>query len=184
MKKFFSVLATTVFLVGCSPGNSESISTSTLAITGSTSTNVESGQASIPTTTVPPISTSALPKRENCPVQKISLETSEVFKENIRCVDNWAIGIPQRFVEKFTGETDVEAEWVLTRTKGKWIVVGICNIYYPIYSSGLTCNNPYNDDSIDLDLIPPMPVQCVLWDGANFEANISETGCPKLSRNN
>ena len=151
-----------MFLVACSSVNSEAAST----------------------TTVAPIPKSALPKRTECPIQKINLETSEVFKDIIRCVDKWAVGIPQRFVEKFTGDTNVEGEWVITSAEGKWTVVGVCHIYHPIYSSGPVCNNPYNTNPIDLDLIPPMPVQCVLWDGASLESNIPETGCPKHSKDN
>lgn len=179
MKKIINILVAGIFVVACSSNNSES--TSTVLAETTTTTNVDNTALSSPTTTAAPISKSALPKKVNCPIQKISLETSEVFKDVIRCVDGWAVGIPQRFVEKFNGDTDVEAEWVLTNKPGKWTVVGVCHIYHPIYSSGQICNNPYNDNPIDLTLIPPMPVQCVLWDGANFDESLPETGCPKDS---
>jgi hypothetical protein len=63
------------------------------------------------------------------------------------------------------------------KSKG-WMVVGVCHIYHPIYESGSTCSYPYSDLDVITSLIPPMPVQCVLWDGARFEDSIAETGCP------
>jgi hypothetical protein len=114
----------------------------------------------------------------DCPTRQISQQTGETFREIIRCVDGWAVGIPQRFVDKFNGDTDVEAEWIMKRRSSGWMVVGVCHMYHPIYSSGATCSYPYGNDSIIVSLIPPMPVQCVLWDGARFKESIPETGCP------
>lgn len=144
------------------------------------STTVVGSEATTTTTasTVPLIKVSELPQSTECPVKEISDDTSEVFQEIIRCVDGWAVGIPQRYVEKFNGETDIEAEWVLAKTKTGWTVVGVCHIYHPIYSSGATCSWPYDAGKVPTSLVPPMPVQCVLWDGAKFESAIPETGCP------
>ncbi len=113
----------------------------------------------------------------DCPIKQISQETGETFREIIRCVDGWAVGIPQRFVDKFN-DTDVEAEWVLKERASGWMVVGVCHMYHPIYSSGRTCSYPYGSYSVIVSLIPPMRVQCVLWDAARFKESIPETGCP------
>ena len=177
VKKFLVSVIFLAILSAC--GNKTEVSsTSTLATTTTISEQYETSETVGPTTTVPLISKSSLPKMIECPTKQITQETGEAFRENIRCVDGWAVGIPQRFVDKFNGDTDVEAEWVMTKRPSGWMVVGVCHIYYPIYSSGSTCNYPYNNDSIVVSLIPPMPVQCVLWDGARFKDSIPETGCP------
>ena len=166
------------FLGACSSSTQESLSSENV-ITPSTSTVVAIEEPTTTTSsTVPLIKTSELPQLTKCPVKEISADTSEVFQEIIRCVDGWAVGIPQRYVAKFNGDTDVEAEWVLANTKTGWTVVGVCHIYYPIYSSGATCSWPYDAGKVSTSLIPPMPVQCVLWDGAKFESAIPATGCP------
>lgn len=175
--KLFTIAA--VFLISsCGSVAQESLS-SEIVNTPSTSTVV--GSEATTTTTagaVPLIKASEFPLLTKCPVKEISADTSEVFQEIIRCVDGWAVGIPQRFVEKFNGETGVEAEWVLAHTKAGWTVVGVCHVYYPIYSSGSTCSWPYNAGKVATSLIPPIPVQCVLWDGAKSESAVAETGCP------
>ena len=180
MKKLIYVFAAGISLVACSSSDSELTSTSILS-SSSTSSVTDTTDVTSPTSKVTTILKSALPKLVKCPLNEISSDTTEIFKDIIRCADKWAVGIPQRYVEKFNGDTDVEAEWVLTNKKGKWTVVGVCHIYYPLFPNGPICNNPYNDNPIDLDLIPPMPVQCVLWDGASLSGNIAETGCPKDS---
>lgn len=179
MKNFINVLAAGIFLAACSTTSKDLNSTSILP-SSSTSSVTDATDVTSPTTTVAPILKSAIPKLVKCPLNEISSDTSEIFKDIIRCADKWAVGIPQRHVEKFNGDTDVESEWVLTNKKGKWTVVGVCHIYYPIFPDGTICFNPY-DNPIDLDLIPPMPVQCALWDGASLSGNIFLTGCPKDS---
>ncbi len=181
-RKLLVALTACLSLVACSSTASESLVSSTLPTT-STTTIIDDSEETIPTTTttVAPIPRSKLPKLVDCPLQKISSDTSEVFKEVIRCVDGWAVGIPQRFVEKFTGDTDVEAEWILTNKPGKWTVMGVCHIYHPMTATLTICNNPYNDKPVDVSLIPPMPVQCVLWFGASLSDKIPETGCPEDS---
>ena len=77
-----------------------------------------------------------------------------------------------------SGEVDSEGEWVLKKSGNRWEVLGVCNVFEPIYISGATCSNPYNDDPVNIGLVPPMPVQCVLWTGARFKDSIAETGCP------
>lgn len=132
MKKFITILAAGVFLVACSTTNKELNSTSILS--GSiTPSAADTTDVTNPTTTAMPILKSALPELVKCPLNEISSDTSETFKENIRCVDKWAVGIPQRYVDKFNGDTEVEAEWILTINKGNWTVVGVCHIYYPLY---------------------------------------------------
>jgi hypothetical protein len=180
VKKILASLVVLTFLSACG-NNAEVSSPSTVETTTTTTTVVEdyeTTETSGPTTTVPLISKSSLPKMIDCPIKQISQETGETFREIIRCVDGWAVGIPQRFVDKFNGNTDVEAEWVMKRRSSGWMVVGVCHMYHPIYSSGATCSYPYGNDSIIVSLIPPMPVQCVLWDGARFKDSIPETGCP------
>ncbi len=181
-RKMLIALAACMSLSACASSVPESVVQSTL-LTSTSTTIVEIPEETIPTTTttVAPIPRTALPKLVNCPLQKISSDTSEVFKEIIRCVDGWAVGIPQRFVEKFNGDTNVEAEWVLTNKPGKWTVVGVCHIYHPMTATMTICNNPYNDNPVDDTLVPPMPVQCVLWFGASLTDKIPETGCPEDS---
>jgi hypothetical protein len=177
VKKILESLVVLALLSACG-GNGEVLTSTTQGNTTMVPEQTEVTDTSGPTTTVPLISQSALPKMVDCPTKQISLETGETFQEIIRCVDGWAVGIPQRFVDKFDGDTDVEAEWVMTRRSSGWMVVGVCHMYHPIYSSGSTCSYPYGSDSIIVSLIPPMPVQCVLWDGARFDDSIPETGCP------
>jgi hypothetical protein len=177
VKKILGPLIILALLSACG-GNEEVLTSTTQGNTTTVPQQIEVTDTSGPTTTVPLISKSSLPKLVDCPTKQISQETGEIFREIIRCVDGWAVGIPQRFVDKFNGNTDVEAEWLLTRTNNKWMVVGVCNIYYPIYESGSTCSYPYSDLSVIVGLLPPMSVQCVLWDGARFEDSIAETGCP------
>ena len=177
MKKILGTVVVLALLSACS-GNEEVLTSTTQGSTTTVPQQIEVTDTSGPTTTVPLISKTSLPKMVDCPTKQISQETGEIFREIIRCVDGWAVGIPQRFVDKFNGNTDVEAEWVLTRTNDKWVVVGVCHMYHPIYESGSTCNYPYSDLSVIVGLLPPMPVQCVLWDGARFKESIAETGCP------
>jgi len=176
MRKILGFLVALALLSACG-GNEEVLSSTTQG--NATAVTEEDGSTDFdtPTTTVPLISQSALPKMVDCPTKQISQETEETFREIIRCVDGWAVGIPQRYVDKFNGDTDVEAMWVLTNTPGKWTVVGVCHIYHPIFEGSL-CNDPYDDDPVDWSLVPPIPVQCVLWDGAQFKESIAETGCP------
>jgi hypothetical protein len=176
VKKILGPLIILALLSACG-GNEEVITSTTQGNTTTVPQQIEVTDTSGPTTTVPLISKSALPKLVDCPTRQISKETGETFREIIRCVDGWAVGIPQRYVDKFNGDTNVEAEWVLTNTPGKWTVVGVCHMYHPIFE-GSMCNDPYDDDPVNWSLIPPMPVQCVLWDGARFKESIAETGCP------
>lgn len=55
------------------------------------------------------------------------------------------------------------------------------SIQAPSFRYEISDSTSNNDNPIDLNLIPPMPVQCVLWDGASLSGNIAETGCPKNS---
>jgi hypothetical protein len=179
VKKILASLAVLTFLSAC--GNNAEVSSPSTVETTTTTTTVEEDyettETSGPTTTVPLISKSSLPKMIDCPIKQISQETGETFREIIRCVDGWAVGIPQRFVDKFTGDTEVEGEWVMARQPKGWTVVAVCHMYHPIFE-GSMCNDPYDDDPVNWSLIPPMPVQCVLWDGARFKESIPETGCP------
>ena len=181
-RKLFIALTACLSLAACGSSVPESVFQSTLP-TSSTTTIVEESEETIPTTTttVVPISRSALPKLVDCPTKQISQETGETFREIIRCVAGWAVGIPQRYVDKFNGDTDVEAEWVLTNKPGQWTVMGVCHMYHPMTAALTFCNNPYNDDPVDDTLIPPMPVQCVLWFGASLSDKIPETGCTEDS---
>jgi hypothetical protein len=137
----------------------------------------------ITTTTSSPVvsPTKELPIETDCLYSEILADTGEEFRDVLRCVDGWAVGIPQRFVDKFDGDTNAEGEWVLANQNQRWVILGVCHIWYPIYASGLTCNHPVAGTSIDLSLIPPMPVQCVLWFGASLESALPETGCPITS---
>ena len=121
------------------------------------------------------ISTTELPKVMKCPTQQISKDTKEVFGEVIRCVKGWAVGVPKRFSDN-SGEAENEGEWLLAKPKNKWVVVGVFHIYFPIGFG--PSNNPYNGGPVNLDLIPPMSVQCILWDAARYPEFIPETGCP------
>ena len=142
MKKIFYVFAAGISLVACSSSDNELTSTS-FDPGASTPSVTDATDVTNPTSTVTPILKSALPKFVTCPLNEISSDTSEIFKDIIRCADKWAVGIPQRYVEKFNGDTDVEAEWVLTNKKGKWTVVGVCHIYYPLFPNGPICSNSY-----------------------------------------
>jgi hypothetical protein len=122
-----------------------------------------------------------LPVETDCLYSEILADTGEEFREVLRCVEGWAAGIPQRFVDNFDGDTDAEGEWISANQNQRWVILGVCHIWYPIYASGLTCNHPVAGKSIDLSLIPPMPVQCVLWFGASLESALPETGCPVTS---
>ena len=128
-------------------------------------------------TTAPPIAMTDIPKEVRCPRLQIRRDTGDVYEDILRCVPGWAVGIPKRVTDKWTGETSSEGEWVLKHTKEGWKTVGVCHIYHPIYSTGVWCSEIDGDD-VDITLLPPMNVQCALWDAASWEENIKETGCP------
>lgn len=178
MKKLLVSLVLCTLLAACGGVAAESQTAEKDASNTTLTEDDGSTDFDAPTTTVPLLSASALPKMVKCPTQDILKDTGEVFREIVRCVDGWAVGIPQRFVDEFDGDTDVEAEWVMTKSRKGWMVVGVCHMYHPIYESGSTCSYPYSDLEIITSLMPPMPVQCVLWDGARFKDSIAETGCP------
>lgn len=119
-----------------------------------------------------------LPVETDCLYSQILADTGEKFRDVLRCVEGWAVGIPQRFVDNFDGDTDAEGEWILAKKNEKWAILGVCNIWYPVYESVLTCNHPVAGKLIDSSIVPPMPVQCVLWFGASLESALPETGCP------
>lgn len=177
MNKKIALLVVGIILTSCSSPSSV-ISTTSPTVEVSSSIETENTETTTIPSIVPRLSKASLPPLTECSIQEISKETKETFKEVLRCVEGWAVGIPQRYVDDFNGETDVEAEWVLADTNTGWKVVGVCHMFYPIYSSGSTCSWPYNSGKIDINLIPPMKVQCVLWAAAEFVENISATGCP------
>ena len=177
MKKLLVSLVLCTLLAACGGVAAESQTAETDASNTTLTEDDGSTDFDAPTTTVPLLSKPSLPKMVKCPTQDILMDTGEVFREIVRCVDGWAVGIPQRFVDEFDGDTDVEAEWVLSFTKSKWVVVAVCHMYHPIFEGSL-CNDPYGDDPVNWSLVPPMPVQCVLWDGAKFKDSIAESGCP------
>jgi hypothetical protein len=177
VKKILGSLVVLTLLSAC--GNStEASSTSTLVTTTTITEDYETTETSGPTTTVPLISQSALPKMVDCPLNRISEDSNEIFGNGLTCASDWAVGWPKSVLDNMSGETENEGQWVLMKTETKWKVLGVCNVYEPIYAGGDTCNNPYNDNPVDVTLIPPMPVQCVLWFGASLPRTIPETGCP------
>lgn len=139
---------------------------------------------SVPPPSVPPIPRSEIPPEIECPVDEISRDTGESFEKDdtfgtvLTCVDGWAVGVPQRFVAEWDGDTDVEGEWVFTRHESKWKVFGVCHVYYPIDSFGRTCDSVYDNQSIDPRLAPPYRVQCTLWSASSWSDNVATTGCP------
>lgn len=128
-------------------------------------------------TTVPPIPAEYIPDEITCPLDDIRRDTGDVYEDILRCVPGWAVGLPKKITDKLTGESEVEGAWVLKLTKNGWKTVGVCHTYHPIYSTGVWCSEIDGDD-VDITLLPPMNVQCALWDAASWEENIKETGCP------
>jgi hypothetical protein len=177
VKKILGSLVVLALLSACG-GNGEVLTSTTQGSTTTVPQQTEVTDTSGPTTTVPLISQSALPKMVDCPLNRISEDTNEIFNDGLTCASDWAVGWPKSVLDNMSGETENEGQWVLMKTETKWKVLGVCNVYEPIYAGGGTCNNPYNDNPVDVTLIPPMPVQCVLWFGASLPRTIPETGCP------
>jgi hypothetical protein len=176
VKKILGPLVALALLSACG-GNGEVLTSSTL---GSTTTVMEedgSTDFDAPTTTVPLISKSSLPKMVDCPFKEISADTNEIFIDSLTCASDWAVGWSKNDLDNMSGEKENEGQWVLKKTETKWKVLGVCHIYHPIFEGSL-CNNPYNNNPVDASLIPPMPVQCVLWFGASLPRSIPMTGCP------
>jgi hypothetical protein len=173
-----SLFISVLFLLSACGGNGEVLTSTTQGNTTPVPQQIEVTDTSGPTTTVPLISQSALPKMVDCPLNRISEDTNEIFNDGLTCASDWAVGWPKSVLDNMSGETENEGQWVLMKTETKWKVLGVCNVYEPIYAGGDTCNNPYNDNPVDVTLIPPMPVQCVLWFGASLPRTIPETGCP------
>lgn len=172
------LLATSVVFFGAcgTEGSTNSTSTTSIVVT-TTSEFTNPSETYTPETF--PVSSESATTRIECPTQKISLDTKEPFGDILRCTTGWAVGIPERIAATFNDNTDVEAEWVLANTSSGWKVVGICHIYYPIYSTGSTCSPAYENTAVKVALLPPMPVQCTLWSAASWSEFTKETGCPK-----
>lgn len=166
-----------VLLGACGSSHSAPATSSTNVAAVATTSSASTETSVEPTPQTFPVSSNSPTTQIECPTQEISKETKEPFGDILQCTTGWAVGIPQRIAATFNGDTDVEAEWVLAKTSGGWKVVGICHIYYPIYPTGSTCAPAYDDTSVKIALLPPMPVQCTLWSAATWSEFVKETGC-------
>ncbi|MEY4228628.1 MAG: hypothetical protein RLZ84_1220 [Actinomycetota bacterium] len=162
------LLIASVSLVGCGASNGE---------IPDTYSGAPLAETTVVDTTAPPIAMSDLPKETPCPLNDIRRDTGDVYKEVVQCVPGWAVGIPKKVLDAMNGDSVNEGERVLKLTETGWKTVGVCHIYHPIELSGVWCSTIDGDD-VDTTLLPPMNVQCVLWDASRWSENIAETGCP------